>query len=322
MGTPCEYGSETLDLMLTPPDGPGVEPGTEAAAAETAARPLYLPPTGERSLASRHTAVLDRLRAFYQALSSVHLEAGVWISQPARTGEGSYEYWESGGRYFLRAGADPRLGLAEGLAAAYDGERSAQLFLESSRLSLWHREVSTLFAPFGNPFFLPLIFLEPYDESCTTCNGNLRAVLDEARWARIREVRGTVQGAGRTRTTALLLPGSQLAGRPYYFRVLVNRAEQIYRIDFVRPEGHVFATVDLQNYRAVEGAALPFPHHLVSTTFDDAGQQIGSIHFMIKTLEVNRPVDPERFTISPDLAQTVIDEETRSFLKHPQLKKP
>jgi hypothetical protein len=40
---------------------------------------------------------------------------------------------------------------------------------------------------------------------------------------------------------------------------------------------------------------------------------------MVKTLRLNAPVEPARFTIPSDDAQTVIDEDVPTFLKHRQL---
>jgi hypothetical protein len=51
----------------------------------------------------------------------------------------------------------------------------------------------------------------------------------------------------------------------------------------------------------------------------EKGERLLSIHYMVKTLRLNAPVEPARFTIPSDDAQTMIDEDVPTFLKHRQL---
>jgi hypothetical protein len=282
--------------------------------------PLYLPEEGSRELAGRYQGTLDRLRGFYKNLRAAHLEAGVWLNFPHRTGEGAFEYWLEGQKYRSRSTADARLGLASGLVSAYDGERYQLLFEADSRLSLYREPPTQVPAPFMNPLYLPVAFLSPEGDSCPACELTLDAIADETRWqARVGEARGVVKKGEEGK---LILPGGDLQGRPFYYRVTIlpNR-DLVSKIEYVRPGGKVFRVVDFTRYLRVKGSTYPFPHHIYLTGLDDDGKRMISLHFMVKSLETNIPVEPEKFTIPLSEVRTVIDEDQPTFLQHPQLKK-
>lgn len=283
---------------------------------------LYLPRVGTREDGTRGEAALRRLRDFYKNLSDVSLKAGAWIWKPDRSGEGDFEYATSGAKYRLKVTLDPRLGFASGLEAAYDGETYQILSLDDSRLSLWREDPGLIPSPLPNPLFLPVAFLGAQDDACSPCDLSVSAVLDEKRWAaRVGAARGIPAKAG---TLELLLPGGTLQGEPYYFRVIVfPKRNLVQRIELIRQGGQILSSLDLESYQRSRGASQPFPHHIVLTGWNEKSQRTASIHYMITDLQVNPPpsLDPARFTISQDLANIVIDESRRSFLKHPNLKK-
>ena len=302
--------------MLAPDDEAGA---SWATGASTASASLYMPAAGGRAVSPRHLVALERLRQFYAEIRSVHLDAGAWIWNPTRSGEGTYEYWADGEKYRLRSTADPRLGLAQNVEAAWDLDKFQTHYLEESRLHLREQNLGKVPAAFENPFFLPVSFLTADDDTCPTCETTLKLVMDETRWAaRVGLARSVPAGRSRVNLT---LPGGQLAGKPYYHRVLVDtRRNEVLRMELVRPDGRVFGAIDFSRFAPVAGSAIPFPHHIVLTSFDEQGQRSGGVHFMVKTLELNRPIEPERFTLAAADARIVIDEDARTFLKHPRLK--
>jgi hypothetical protein len=309
---PCTYGGIELNEMLAADQVRG-------ASAEASSEPgkLYLPNLGS-ALTKRHIGALEQTRSFYRDLTTVYLSAGVWFSFPDRTGEGEIEYWGSGQKYRLRSTVDPRLGLSSGIEAAYDGERYQLLYLADAILSLRRADPKQTPAPFLNPLFLPISFLGLRDDDCYACEPTLRTVVDEQRWlSRVGVARALAETSdGRT----LVLPGSSLAGEPFFFRVvLAQDRDLVSRIEWARPSGRAVITLELSRYQRVEGSSRPFPHHMVMTSFDEKGERLLSIHYMVKTLRLNAPVEPTRFTIPFDDAQTVIDEDVPTFLKHRQL---
>jgi len=281
----------------------------------------FLPQGGSAEIASRATEALRRLRSFYAGLSTVSLQSGVWAWKPERSGDGTFEYATSGSKYRLRVTIDPRLGFASGIDSSYDGDSYQLLVLDDSRLSLWRDDPGWIPAPLPNPLFLPVAFLGAQDDSCSPCELSMSAVLDERRWAaRVGAARGLSAKSGGD--LELRLPGGTLQGKAYYFRVTVAPLREIVqRIELVRPDGHVFSTLDLNDYRRPAGSSVLFPHHIVLTGWDEKGQRSASLHFMIQELQVNPTLDASRFTLSRDQAKVIIDETHHTFLKHPFLKK-
>jgi hypothetical protein len=280
----------------------------------------YLPDLGSRSLAKRYIGTLEPLRSFYGAASSLYLDAGVWFNFPDRTGEGAIQYWAEGPKYRMRATVDPRLGLSPDFETAYDGERYQLLYLADSRLSLWKEDPKQTPAPFPNPLFLPLSFLG-FKDDCHACEPTLGMAADATRWSsRLGLARGQ---AGGSDESALILPGSSLDGEPFYYRVVLAKdRENPSRIDWVRPDGRTVMTLELSRYQPVEGSSRRFPYHIVVTSFDRSGARLLSVHYMVKTLRLNAPVEPKTFTIPFDSAKIVIDEDVPTFLKHYQLTPP
>jgi hypothetical protein len=314
-GGPCEYSVTELNLMLNAGKA-------SPSRAEVLRQPeaLYQPEEGSRELASRYKGTLDHLRGFYKSIRAAHLETGVWVNFPDRTGEGAFDYWLEGQKYRSRSTADARLGLASGLVSAYDGERYQLLFEADSRLSLYREPPAQVPAPFMNPLYLPVAFLSSEGDGCPACELTLDAIADETRWrSRVGEARGLAEKGGEGR---LILPGGRLQGRPFYYRVTVlpNR-DLVSKIEYVRPGGKVFRVVDFSRYLRVKGSTYPFPQHILLTGLDDDGKRVVSLHFMVKSLQLNMPIEPERFTIPFSEVRTIIDEDQPTFLQHPQMKK-
>ncbi|HEX3526598.1 MAG TPA: hypothetical protein VH988_05995 [Thermoanaerobaculia bacterium] len=291
----------------------------KAAPRELPVESLYLPPIGKPLLRDQASA-LHRLRSFYQSFSTAYMNAGTWFNFPNKTGDGAVELWLSGSAYRVRETIDPRLGLASGLEAAYDGEHYQLLYLDDSRLTLSREDPIQRPAPFPDPLFLPLAFLSPESDTCQACVLTLPAAQDNARWQeRI--------GAGRTveassKAIVLALPGTRIAGQPFYFRVVIDPVHDLVsRIEWVRQDGRIIKSLELLRYEKAEGSKQLFPRHLVMNAFDEQGKRLGSAHFMVKALRLNAPIDAERFQIPFAAAGTVVDEDAHTFLKHPQLNK-
>jgi hypothetical protein len=312
---PCEYSASELNQILDSSKASRLH-------AEVSHQPetLFAPDIGSREVAARFVGTLNRLRGFYGSLTAVHLETGAWVNFPERTGEGSFEYWLAGQKYRARWAADARLGIVTGLVAAYDGDHYQLFFEDDSRLSLYKEPPAQVPAPFTNPFYLPVAFLSSEGDNCPACELSLAAIADEKRWrARVDEARGLPEKGGEG---ILILPGGRLEGRPFYFQLtLLPQRDLVSKIEYVRPSGQVFRVVELTQYQRVPGTAYPFPHHILLTGFDDEGKRVASLHFMVKSLQVNQPIEPTKFTIPFSEVRTVIDEDQAIFLQHPQLKK-
>jgi hypothetical protein len=279
---------------------------------------LYIPAQGTREAAKLDVKKLEQVRDFYRTLSTVHLEAAVSFNFPDRVGTGTFEYWAKGAKYRLRATVDPRLGLASGLEAAYDGVRYQNLYLDDARLSLQRENPGQIPTPFSNPFFLPVSFLSSAEEACGACELTLSDLSDEKRWlSRVGEARGIRE---KSSDGALLLPGGRSEGKLFFFRVVFAQGNGlISKIESVRPDGVVFRSLELTGYEKFAKLSQPFPSHMVVSALSESGKPMASIHFMVKTLELNVPIESKRFTIPLSSAETVIDEDGPTFLKHPQM---
>jgi hypothetical protein len=315
--TPCTYAVQDLNKMLDP-SKKAQKLHTEAS--NQNAEALFMPELGSRELAGGYAGTLNRLRDFYQKLTSAHVEAGVWLNFPDRAGEGTFEYWFEGQKYRQRAIADARLGLSPAVVAAYDGERYQLLFEEDSRLSLYRENPGQTPAPYMNPLFLPIAFLSPEGDDCPLCELTLDAIKDEKRWRmRVGEARGLPEKSGEG---TIILPGGRLEGESFYFRLtLLPKRDLVSKIEYVRPNGVVFRVVSFSHYAAAQGTTYPFPRHMMVTGNDAKGRWILSLHVMVKELQINKPIEAEKFTIPFSEVRTVIDEDAPTFLQHRQLEK-
>jgi hypothetical protein len=309
-GQPCEYLVTTLNKMLEPrtltrPDTPPPVPVK-----------MYIPAGREPGLNAKHRELLEGWRRFFEKLASVELEAGVWLNFPGRNGEGELKYLASGSKYWLRAVADHRMGLAPSLEAAYDGKFHQILYLDDSRLSLWRKDPRQIPAPFPNPFYLPVSFLGLSGESCDACEWKADDIRDSNRWLQ-RFNLGRSDAAG-----SFLLPGGTLHETPFYYRITLDEGGLISKIESVLSSGKVFRAVELTNYQQVERSQQKYPHHLLVAVFDENGETLGTVHYGVKALRVNGRMKSNKFTIPKTDAQIVIDEDVPTFLKHPRLAKP
>lgn len=310
---PCEYTPDFLSAHLL-----GDASAVEEPVQEPPALPLFAPATGA-ALDPGHADSLARIREFYRDLRSIHVQATVWIRLPERTGTGELEYWADGGRYRLSTTATPSLGLASDIEAAYDLEQYQLLLKNDSVLVLRRQDPRQLPAPFPNVLFLPVAFLGFEDDACYACEPTVVSSADAERWtARAGAARQASGSSGSE--VEILIPGTQLAGEPFYYRVLLaRRAGFVNGIELVRGEGEVFRRIALTRYKPVPGTRQRFPWHIVVTDFDAEGGLAGEIHYTIKSMEANAPVAAERFRIPMAEAARVIDEDARAILKHPQL---
>jgi len=263
-----------------------------------------------------HRELLNGWREFFQGLSSVQLESGVWLNFPGRNGEGEFKYLAAGPKYWLRATADHRMGLAPSLESAYDGKLHQILYLEDSRLSLWRKDPRQIPAPFPNPLYLPVSFLGLSGDSCDACDWKADDIRDSNRWLQRLST-------ARTETpNSFLLSGGSLHEKPFYYLVSVGNDGLIAKIESVLSTGKIFRTVELSNYQQAEGSPHRYPFHVLVSAFDEEGKVLGTVHYMVKALRFNGRMKSERFTISQKDAKVIIDEDVPMFLKHPQLAKP
>jgi len=277
---------------------------------------LYLP-GAKRENAGPYSGALDRLRSFYQALSSVELDATISIWLPQRSGQGTLRYAASGDKYHLRATSDRELGLSFDVEMAYNLDKHQLLNMSMSTLSLYGAAPSFMPAPFPNPLFLPVAFLGMSDESCGGCQPTVKDIAN--RW---QSRMGSSFVTDETPSgPALLVGGAQLQGQPFFYRVYFAGSDRpvVSRIDMVRSNGRVMEQVVFQDYRAVEGGV--FPYHLSVSALSEEGKTLGSIEYTIQYLRLNATVPPDQFTLRFTQVNIVIDEDAHAFLKHPSLNK-
>lgn len=168
-----------------------------------------------------------------------------------------------------------------------------------------------------NPLFLPVIFTGGEDDGCPTCALNLADVQDQARWA---AVLGGIRRGDREGT--LLVPGSLLDGEPFFFRILVDPDGLVSEIHMVRPNGHVIKAIRLFSYRSAGSSGrFQFPWHIVEESFSPEGDAVSAIHYKLTLLREDQKFTPRDFRLNLRNAATVIDEDGRRLLKHPQLQK-
>src|SRR6185295_11121656 len=309
-GGPCSYSVDDLNKMLD--SGKSKSAGHPKSALSAPAQ-LYLPDIGTREAASRYLDVLKRLRSFYQKIATSSLEAKVSVNFPDRAGEGMVVYQADKEKYRLRSMADPRLGLADGLESAFDGNSYQLFYLADSRLSLHRENPGQVPGPFPNPFFLPVSFLGAAGDACDVCDLSVREIVADSLWLpRENAARGQETGSG----SFLILPGGSLNDQPFYFRLTISADGLLSRVESVFSNGDVFRSLDLLKYQPVPGSSQLFPRHIVWNAFDESGQRLGDIHYMITNLQVNAPIEAKSFSIPFRDAKTVIDEDKATFLKH------
>ncbi len=116
------------------------------------------------------------------------------------------------------------------------------------------------------------------------------------------------------------MPGSQLQGEPYFYRLTESPdGKGVGRIEMVRPNGHVFEALTLDRYSPIEGSSQLFPRLLVLAAFDETGETAASISYSVTKMRLNAAVDPSVFHVPFEKARMVIDEDAHSFLRHPAL---
>jgi hypothetical protein len=280
---------------------------------------LYVPPVAKSGGADHYLSMLDQVRRFYEAVNSLELEASAWIWLPERSGRGTVEYAVSGDRYRFRTTTDRGLGLTGDVEMAYDLEHYQLFLVDMASLSLYSQTPDRLPSPLPNPFFLPAAFLGLEDDACHACLVTLGKVTSRDRWqSRMSVAFAADGGAGGGR--ALIVPGSQLQGEPYFYRLSESPdGKGVGRIEMVRPNGHVFGTLTLDRYRPIEGSSQLFPRLLVFAVFDEAGGTAASISYSVTKMRLNAAVDQSVFRVPFEKARMVIDEDAHSFLKHPSL---
>lgn len=268
----------------------------------------------------------------YQAVSSLHFSATgeivmglpcdcqiegpeVELSAPF---SGLLEYWAEGERYFIRSWAEPDKYPGVQTEVAWDGQQF-QLLLSSGTLSVSSVNSNALLPVLPNPLLELLQFRYPVTDQSYGTELELQwkdvqqdvvpAGFWRVKWAPVVE-----SGQKLERAT---FPGGTYEGREYVHHVFVleGARNRPVRIDRVGPEGRMTST-EFSDYRRLDTASGPtfWPQKIVLRAFDHQGAPVGFISFVLTDLAVNVDFADEVFTIPPDRALSVWDDDQARFL--------
>ncbi len=249
----------------------------------------------------------DRLTPFldqFSRIASVHLEAKAIIQletpEGARTGRGSFSYWEQGNRFRIRCETDDNLGLMGDIQWSYDGEKSLLWLLESNTVTKNTSLDQEAPTALPNPFFLPVGFL--FDaNACPTC----RASLDQVVQARDRWEAHVVQDG----MTLRLETEESTDGSPRLVE-LVELDEPMAHmwvpgtITQTLPDQDSRVIVRLSSYESTDD--FIFPRSITVTTWASNEDAILRMELLITELEIDRPLPEESFTTEGNEQSTFI----------------
>jgi hypothetical protein len=209
-------------------------------------------------------------RSFYANIYSVHMRADLVIERGGVKTIGSYEYWADGDKYRINCATGGAPGLMGDVQYAYDGSQFQFLNSEADALSYQTGDVERLPTAVPNPFFLPVDYLNPDQDSCPGCVLRLR----------------------------------HLRGEPRAFQSKIDASDLTLRtrpgaIEWLRRDGTTFSTIGL----AIERRG--FPHRIVLTDFDERATKIAEVQAVIRELAINEEVDPAVFRLPTDAASSV-----------------
>lgn len=269
---------------------------------------------------------LARMRAQYESIESVHLLASANIflaNDPEGTealGKGSFEYWAQADRYRMDCRTPPRLGLAPDVDVAFDGQLLQLLLREMNTLSIRSGDARQQPVALPNPLFLPLDFVSPRGPDCDGCALRLTDLQTLELWdERVRQARPEVLAApGQGGRRSLSIPGGMVDGEPTRYRLSVEgggRAARLRRIDRLDAAGRLLATVEMDGFRTVRGAAIDFPHEIrVKVLAPGSEESAMELEYHVETLEVNVALPDEVFTLEPGEGVRVWDSDAHRFL--------
>ena len=282
-----------------------------------------------RSNRDKSVKALENLRSKYASINSVHVVADAKIivyGSNFAVGRGSFEYWAEGSRYRVKCSTDKQLRLNSDVDIAYNGERFQFLDRAAGTLSYGSIDDFRSHAALPNPFFLPVDFLSRSDDECGLCR--LRLVdmkSNNERWnsrAQALEVKAARHDSSNNVVTELEMPGGIVQKTPFHIRMtMYGRDEetawplQIERID---SKQRVRASVSFKDF--MKNSPISLPRDITVTVFDEKGNLTFRLEYLVKLLEINRPLKNDTFTISFDDAEGVWDSDNRRFVKERQPK--
>lgn len=304
----CEYGVDDGGLEASVAPAPRPETALEVAAIE---RRLDI--IGKSGVPP---SVLDYWRAL-TAVESIHLRAQleIWVA-PEETevgrdllGTGSFEYWESGGRFHALASVPPALGLSQVGEAAFDG-RSYQIFMPvGGVLSINGPNQRMWPLPVRNPLFLPLKMLDPNSDECPACALRLTDLAGTSprekpsKAGDLQEVAVPAANLGDVEIGAYRIaeePGAR-GGR----RIFEARSTK----------GETRRRVEMTFFNPVQGAPdLMFPWTIVEERFAEDGKLLQRVTYRIETIRANESIPDSIFRLDPPGVQRLWDEQHHMFV--------
>jgi hypothetical protein len=275
---------------------------------------------------------LERMREKYSAVRSVHLAADVKMTiygNDFRTGSGTYEYWAEGDRYRIKSRTDKHLGLKTDFDVAYDGKRYYLLDIRLNVLSYQQKDVSRTFTSLPNPLFLPVDFLSHDDDDCALCT--LRLIDFKTEDARSSQrVKSLVKKSERRDdSTGGIISDLEMSGGKSdkrAFRLSVRTLEATegqvrpLQINRVGDNEKVLTSLSFANF--TPSVLGDFPRNISIKAFDDEGNLAVQAEFIVKTLELNEPIEPGIFTIGFGEAEAVWDSDGKIFVKEKKVSPP
>lgn len=294
---------------------------------------------GTAAATESFATLVGQMAEVFTSLRSIHLEASalITIERASAVGEppepvigsGTFEYWAEGDKFRIRSTTDDRLGLASDREVAWDGRTFYDLALQDELLRTKSavEEQTDVRTALPNPLFLPLDFLFEHAErsSCHVCELRLNQLRRPAFWqSRRPELLSRAQTVFEPGAAAVVVPGGSHQQRGVERKVRVAaRGEAVRCLQIARTfeDGSDLMTIELGAHETVRGPGVvaEFPRHLDVSVFDpDSGRRLVHMQFVIDELELNHPIPDSVFSISPDRARTVWDEDLARFEKKPE----
>lgn len=256
---------------------------------------------------------------------TVHGEEGSDATGEPVIGAGTIYYWAQGESYRVRTEADDRLGILGDLDIAFDGDRFQTFRPNSKILTLKAGDVLTI-PVLPNPFYLPLDFLSPEADDCPFCKLRLRDLANPETWRKAEVRHAFAQAHTPEAAEAILaeIPAAELGGQPFLRRVRIGIGEtagRVQAIERVTADGKLLAGMMMSSYTTYRGPGVRADLPAVVDLFEydpESGNLLTETRFIVRTLELNRPIEETVFRIDLELATYVWDEDAQVWLRHPE----
>jgi hypothetical protein len=291
------------------------------------------PESARATVPNADQPALERLRAAYDAIRTVHLKANFVVTltgadesgaERSIEGSGTIEYWGEGRKFRIRTDIDPRLkGLRGSQEIAFDGRDFQDLWVRDQLLRIHHRDVD--FVPgIPNPFFLAVDFLSKSSDECPACSVRLADVPVGAAWDNLQASYDSVRSDIGPDGVTVIVPGEQILGEIVRRKVVVRQEAgfPISRIDRLDMDGQQVLSIrfpETEVFRGV-GVIVELPRIIELESSDPAvpgGISALKIRYWIHELELNEPLSEDAFRISWDQAEYIWAEEEMRYLRHP-----